>query len=73
MFVLTFLLKGRLYQITFRDLLRRVLVFVLVGRYVTCALKLLFLRALLYSGAVVSNVSLSQDIGYYTTFVNLVG
>ena len=61
MLVLTFLLKGGLYQITFRGLLRRVLVLALGGWYVSCALKSLLLNASLYSGAAASNVPLSQD------------
>ena len=65
-FVLTFLLNGGLYQVTFRCLFRLKLLcleFALVvgGSYVSCVSKLLRFKASLYKGAAVSNVSLLQD------------
>ena len=76
MFDLTFLVYGGLYQITCLFLLRLLLVWfavlllsgyvswswgALVEVYVSCALKLLRLRAFSFSGAVESNVSSSHD------------
>ena len=65
-FVLTFLLNGGLYQITFCYLFRLELLcpeiaLVVGGSYVSCVLKLLRFKASLYKGAAASNVSFLQD------------
>ena len=62
MLVLTFLLKGGLYQSMFRVLFRRELLMLLVwDSYWSSASKLLFLKASLYIGAAKSKVCLLQD------------
>ena len=65
-FVLTSLLYSGLYQITFRCLFRLELLCLEIalevgGSHVSCVLKLLRFKALLYEGAAASSVSLLQD------------